>query len=141
MLLNKETAVGGLVQELNRWLKVKWLHADYNKQLPNARMFSITSNGYSSPPSGNTVVQSAMHTQTSTRSWGKEQPDQCCDFDTLTLLDTSVQGMTWFFSLGWVESKSLSLCSIWTSSTLHWMTTPVRQSRVFPAMMTLKPNS
>lgn len=92
MLLNKETAVGGLVQELNRWLKVKWLHADYNKQLPNARdvldyfkrLFESAEREY-----GGAVCNAHADFY---KELGKEQPDQCCDFDTLTLLDTSVQG-------------------------------------------------
>ena len=92
MLLSKETTVGGLVQELNRWLKVKWLHADYNKQLPNARdvldyfkrLFESAGREY-----GGAVRNSHEDFY---KERGKEQPDQCWDFDTLTLLDTSVQG-------------------------------------------------
>lgn len=68
MLLSKETTVGGLVQELNRWLKVKWLHADYNKQLPNARDVLDYFKRLFESAERNTAVQSAMHTQTSTRS-------------------------------------------------------------------------
>lgn len=92
MLLSNETTIGGLVQELNRWLKVKWLHADYNKQLPSAqnlldylkRLFESAGREY-----GGAVRNSHEDFY---KEQGKEQPDQCWDFDTLTLLDTSVQG-------------------------------------------------
>lgn len=103
MLLNQDTAVGGLVQELNRWLKVKWLHADYNKQLPNARdvldyfkrLFESAEREY-----GGAVCNAHADFY---KELGKEQPDQCCDFDTLTLLDTSVQGndLVLFYLAGW----------------------------------------
>lgn len=92
MLLSNETTVGGLVRELNRWLKVKWLHADYNKQLPNARdvldyfkrLFESAEREY-----GSVVCKARADFY---KEQGKEQPDQCCDFDTLTLLDTYVRG-------------------------------------------------
>lgn len=91
MLLNKETTVGGLVQELNRWVKVKWLHADYNRDLPDVqdvlmyfqRLFE---------PAGQEYRNAVSNTHRDFyKEQGNEQPDQCCDFDTLTLLDVFVQ--------------------------------------------------
>lgn len=36
MLFKQETTIGALAEELNRWLKMKWSHADYNRELPTS---------------------------------------------------------------------------------------------------------
>lgn len=36
MLFKSDTTVGMLADELNRWLKMKWSHADFNRELPTA---------------------------------------------------------------------------------------------------------